>query len=267
MPFHQPDSLRYFTFDLLADRRLTHAIFTRRGGVSPTPWAALNVGGTVGDDPERVKENRQRAFQSCGRALDSLYDAWQVHSRHVVYVDAPRSPQAPYLQADILLTDHPQVTLMMRFADCVPILLYDPRQQVIGLVHAGWLGTVRKAAYWAVHEMQEHYGCNPCDIQAGIGPSIAAHHYPVGAEVVEQVRLTFREEAAGLLSTNMSDYITLDLWEANRFLLEQAGVRNIEVSGLCTACQLQDWYSHRAELGRTGRFGVLIGLNSDVKAR
>jgi hypothetical protein len=148
----------------------------------------------------------------------------------------------------------------MRFADCVPILLYDPVQGVVGLAHAGWQGTVKGIATSAVEAMQARYGSRPVDIRAGIGPSIGVHHYAVGAEVIARVRESFGEAAASFLpETNGA--VQFDLWAANRFLLEQAGVFQVEVAGLCTACHPQDWFSHRAQNGRTGRFGALIALN------
>jgi YfiH family protein len=260
MPFHQLDALRYYTFNLLDAENVQHAVFTRRGGVSLAPWAALNVGSTVGDDVEHVRENRRRAFQALQRPPQSMYDSWLVHRADVIFVEAPRSLDVRPLQADVLLTDRPDVTLFMRFADCVPILLYEPRQGVVGLVHAGWLGTVRAAARSAVEAMTARYGAHPADVIAAIGPSIGPDHYEVGVDVIEHVQQAF-EGYAGALLTSRNGGTYFDLWSANRMLLEQAGVRRIEVSGLCTACSLEDWYSHRLEKGRTGRFGALIGLS------
>jgi hypothetical protein len=259
MPFHQPESIRYYTFDILDDDAVTNAVFTRWGGVSPAPWAELNVGATVGDDPQNVRENRLRALRTLGRAPQSVYEVWQVHSAQVVRADAPRPVDQPHLQADIILTDRPEVTLMMRFADCVPILLHDPVRRVVGLVHAGWLGTVRRAAQQAVLAMQAEYGSQPADILAGIGPSIGADHYEIGAEVADQVRQVFGQDATRLLPS-YNGAVHFDLWSANRLQLEAVGVHHIEVSGLCTACHVEDWYSHRQEGGRTGRFGALISL-------
>jgi YfiH family protein len=259
MPFKQSNHIRYFTFDVLDRGELVHAIFTRHGGVSKAPWQSLNVGGTVGDDPDRVRENRQRCFQALDLNPSSVYDAWQVHGREVVFVDRPRRPDEVYRQADILLTNRPGVTLFMRFADCVPIMLYDPRQGVVGLVHAGWRGTVQHAPAAAVQAMQAKYHSRPADIFAGIGPSISAHHYPIGEEVINQVLVAFGPRGDSLLSRQNGE-TDLDLWTANRAMLEDCGVENIEVSGLCTACNPGDWYSHRGESGRTGRFGALIAL-------
>jgi purine-nucleoside/S-methyl-5'-thioadenosine phosphorylase / adenosine deaminase len=259
MPFKQSDQIRYLTFNLLENERLLHAVFTRHGGVSASPWLSLNVGGTVGDEPEHVKENRLRSFEALDLDPTSIFDVWQVHGREVVIVDRPRKPDEAYHQADVMLTDRPSVTLFMRFADCVPILLYDPRRNVVGLVHAGWRGTKNRAAAAAIQAMQSHYHCQPADILAGIGPSIGGHHYPVGEEVVQQMQNAFGERAATFL-THPNGQTNLDLWLANRMILEDSGVKKIEISELCTACNTHDWYSHRGERGKTGRFGALIAL-------
>jgi YfiH family protein len=261
MPIKQSNQIRYFTFNLLEGKKVTHAIFTRHGGVSGSPWKSLNVGGTVGDESARVQENRQRSFEAVMLDPSSIYDAWQVHGHAVVFVEEPRKAEEPHRQADILLTNRPGVTLFMRFADCVPIMLYDPHQGVVGLVHAGWRGTVARASAAAVQAMQNHYQCRSADIFAGIGPSIGGHHYPVGAEVIQQVENAFGARAKAFLSQR-NGTANLDLWAANRSILEDCGVEQIELSGLCTACEVNDWYSHRAEHGKTGRFGALIALSA-----
>ena len=176
MPYQQSGPIRYYTFASLDDQPILQAVFTRRGGISPMPWSALNLGGTVGDDPQRVLENRRRAFDALGLGMDSLYDVWQVHSADVVCTDRPRPPEMRHLQADAILTDTPGVTLFMRFADCVPVLLYDPHRRVVGLVHAGWQGTVKRVISATIQTMQARYQSNPQDILAGIGPSIGQHH-------------------------------------------------------------------------------------------
>jgi len=256
MNSNQYNGLRYLQFDSL---HVKHAVFTRHGGISPEPWGSLNVGGTVGDDLERVRENRILSFQALGCAPESIFDVWQVHSADVVCARAPRSTEESYRQADIILTDKPEVTLFMRFADCVPLLFYDPRNGVIGVSHAGWMGTLRDVATATVNAMKKNYGSNPTDIIVGIGPSIGPDHYEIGADVILQVMQKFGDESEQLLKPN-NRKIHFDLWTANRMLLERAGVGQIEVSGICTACHTDDWFSHRAEKGRTGRFGVLIAL-------
>ena len=256
MPLIQHNGLQYFQFDTLQTR---HAIFTRHGGVSPEPWGSLNVGGTVGDDLERVKENRLRSFYALGRAPESAFEVWQVHSADVVCARAPRPQGESLRQAEIILTDTHEVTLFMRFADCVPLLLHDPRNGIIGLAHAGWRGTLRDVALATVNTMCKHYGSNPADIVAGIGPSIGPDHYQIGADVILQVMQKYGDESELLLKSH-NGKIHFDLWKANRFLLERAGVGKIENAEICTACHTENWYSHRAEKGRTGRFGALISL-------
>lgn len=256
MPLIQHNGLRFFQFDSLKTK---HAIFTRHGGVSPSPWGSLNVGGTVGDDIERVRENRGLSFKALDCPAGSIFDVWQVHSADVVFADAPRPMDEEYRKADIILTDKPDVTLFMRFADCVPIMVQDPRNGVIGVAHAGWMGTLRDVATNTIKAMQQEYGSKPADIIACIGPSIGPDHYEVGEEVISQVKLKFGDEDDSLLVSHNGG-IHFNLWETNRLLLERAGVGHIEVSGICTACHTNDWYSHRAEKGRTGRFGALIAL-------
>ncbi len=259
MPFHLSGSIRFYSFQSLQHPHIVQAVFTRRGGLSPAPWDSLNMGGSLGDDPARVAENRVRAFQALGCAPETLFDVWQVHGSRVVCATAPRPVDRPYQKADAILTDRPGVTLFMRFADCVPVLLFDPVKNVVGLVHAGWQGTVKGIVSRAVTEMVRRYGSQAADIHAGIGPAIGLDHYAIGPEVITMVEKAFGSRANQLLHA-MDGAVHLNLWEANRQLLVGAGVRYIETAGICTACHLEDWYSHRGEGGRTGRFGALIAL-------
>lgn len=251
--------IRYYCFENLSARNLLHAIVTRRGGVSSAPWATLNVGASVGDDIEKVKENRKRAFEAIGRDVNSYYDVYQVHSKDVVCTNSPRPSETPHLKADAILTNTPGVTLFMRFADCVPILLFDPNKRVIGCVHAGWIGSLSQVVVAAVERMSSEYGTHPPDIIAGIGPSICQNHYEVGEEVVNKAKQSFGEEVDQFIR-HKNGHFYLNLWEANKYLLLKSGVYQIEISGICTACHPEDWFSHRGEAGKTGRFGVMIGL-------
>jgi len=234
----QFESLVYYQFKSLLQHDLIHGVFTRHGGVSPDPWHSLNLGSTVGDAPDKVAENRQRLFSALDRPGSSIFDVWQVHSANVVVADGPRNDR-PHTKGDIILTDDPGVTLLMRFADCVPILLYDPRRRAIGIAHAGWLGTVRRAAEFAVQAMVQTFKSDPADILAGASFG--------------------RDASRHLDHRNGKTY--LDLWSANRALLQEQGVVQIEVAQICTACHINDWYSHRSEGGKTGRFGAAIALS------
>lgn len=258
MPFAESDGLRYYQFDIFS-KNILNAVFTRHGGVSPEPWHSLNLSISVGDDPARVAENRIHAFNSLGRSPASLHDVWLVHGTDVIFADAARPLDQPPPKADILFTDNPEVSLFMRFADCVPLLFHDPRKHVIGISHAGWMGTVRGVAEVSVQAMRERYGSQPGDIVVGIGPSISVDHYEVGEEVAVQFRERYGADAEQVLQVR-DEKIYLDLWAANVLQLRKMGVEQIQISGLCTACHLDDWYSHRAEQGKTGRFGALLAM-------
>ncbi len=260
MPFRETEGLRFFQFESLADPNLDHAILTRHGGVSPAPWHSLNYGRTVGDDDARVTENIARGLGATGQALDQAFDVWQVHSATVIRTDQPNLAGG-HPKADAIITDRPDVTLMMRFADCVPIMIYDPHRRAAGVAHAGWLGTLRGVATELAQSLQKEYGCRPEDLVAGIGPSIGPDHYPVGKDVVVQFEESIGDSARDHLHS-IGGAVHLDLWSANEAQLRSAGVRSIEISEICTACNLQDWYSHRGENGNTGRFGAHLAIRS-----
>jgi hypothetical protein len=259
MPYHQDGAVKYFTFDSLDPARVIHAAFTRLGGVSPRPWDSLNFGSTVGDEAKNVVVNRHRAFECLGLDYQSSFDVWQVHGRDIAIADAPRHPEVEHQKADIIMTDKPGVVLLMRFADCVPLLFYDPRHHVVGIAHAGWQGTVKGVASTAVEALHTRFQADPQDLIAVIGPSIGPDHYQIGPDVANQVVSAFGQDASAVLK-NEDGRISLDLWLANRIQLDRSGVKNIESTQICTACHLEDWYSHRGQHGRTGRFGVLIAL-------
>lgn len=261
MPFTTlPNEVKFFQFQSLIDTGVQQAVYTRHGGVSQGIWQSLNMGLTVGDNPADVARNREISFQTAGRPIQSLSDSWLVHSHHAVVYDQPRPTNQEYPpKADIILTDNPDVSLFMRYADCVPILLVDPVRRAIALAHAGWQGTIQQVGQFAVKAMQTRYNSRPSDILAAIGPSIGPERYQVGSDVVAQVRTAYSEEADGLLP-RYGTGTHFDLWAANRLTLEKAGVHQIEIAGICTADNTEDWFSHRAEKGKTGRFGILLAL-------
>lgn len=260
MSFSELNGLRAYQFDIFSGA-VKQAVFTRHGGVSPAPWASLNLGGSVGDEPARVRENRHRVFNAMERSADSIHDVWLVHGTDIVYAAEPLPIAEPSPRADIIFTDNPAVTLFMRFGDCVPILFHDPVKKVIGIAHAGWMGTLKGVAGAAVTGMKSRYGSDPKNIIAGIGPSIGVDHYEVGAEVVAQFQEKYPQHAEQILQKRDGrDYF--DLWASNALQLKDAGVEQIQVAEVCTACGLDDWFSHRAEKGKTGRFGALMALNA-----
>ncbi len=240
--------------------QLQHGVFTRQGGSSCAPWASLNVGGNIGDDPCHVRSNHKHMYRALGVSEQRACTVWQVHSADIVLANGPVCGRRWLAQADGMLSAAEDTPLGMRFADCVPLLFYDPLRQVIGMAHAGWRGTVQDIAGRMVQAMVDAWGCRPADIQAGIGPSIGPQAYQVGEEVVAAVH-SCCGTLEGLVRRKPADGTAwLDLWACNRLLLERAGLRQIEVSGICSASRLDEFFSHRAEGGRTGRFGAVMTL-------
>lgn len=259
MPYVSVNGLEYFQFASLAIFPVVQGIFTRKGGVSPEPWNSLNLGGTVGDSRSNVIENRKQMFAAVQREVTSHFDVWQVHGTDILIPNQPRGVNEPHLRADAILTEKPEITLLMRFADCVPIFLYDIQQHVAGMVHAGWQGTVKKIAAKAVSQMQAKFSSKPENIIAGIGPSIGPDHYEIKSDVQSRFGAVFGEQTDELI-VQRDGKLWLNLWQANTVILNSVGVSNVEVAQVCTACNLDRWYSHRAEGGKTGRFGAIFGL-------
>ncbi len=247
--FDVPDSRSQPTFH--------HALLTRLGGVSRQPFASLNLGGGIGDDPSAVAENHHRVFTALDLLADQVVSPHQVHERRVAAVGLDDGGKI-VPQTDALITNHPKIALLLRFADCVPVLLYDRERGAVGLAHAGWRGLAAGVIPATVSAMVSHYGTHPRDLWAGIGPSICADHYLVGQEVVRFIEATLPPGQPVAFRRDQTWH--LDLSAAALGQLVTLGVESIDLSRICTACQRHEWYSHRAERGRTGRFGVIVML-------
>ena len=141
MPFFENNGLKYFQFNSLSLPGIDQAIFSRRGGLSSVPWNSLNLGGTVGDNPVKVNGNLDLIIEEMGYKADQLAQIHQIHSAEVITV---KKPMDIVWQGDAMITDQPEILLMMRFADCVPILFYDPVVHAAGIAHAGWQGTLKE---------------------------------------------------------------------------------------------------------------------------
>jgi YfiH family protein len=252
-------NLKYFTFESFPKEKINHGIFTRSGGISPDSFSSLNVGESAGDSRDNVVENRRRIFHVFDQSVDSIFDVWQIHSNHVKFTRIPRKSGTKHEQADAILTDSKDVSLFMQFADCVPILIYDPINNIIGIVHAGWQGTVKRIVQNTMKYLIDTFSSDPKLILAGIGPSIGPDHYEVGKNVIIEVEDQLGDIRSEVLITN-NGKTYFDLWKSNELLLLQSGVKNIEVAKMCTACNLGDWYSYRLEGQKSGRFGVFMSL-------
>lgn len=248
---------RWASFDII------HACTDRHGGVSDEPFRSLNLGLHVGDDEDRVRTNREKVCRALGVDAASLVVGEQVHGTNVARVDAAHRGRGARRAVDAipgvdaLITDSPGVVLFGLFADCVPVLLYDPERRAIGLAHAGWKGTVGHIAGGTVRAMANAFGSRPQACFAAIGPSIGPCCYEVGQDVAAR----FQEADATVVHRRGNGYY-VDLWTANVRQLEAAGVPTdqITVARLCTRCVKEQFFSHRGDGGRTGRIAAAIGL-------
>ncbi len=259
-----------YQFDALASQAgVVHAITGRRGGTSPTPYDSLNLGYGVPDEPENVSRNRVRVADALGISLNSVVTTKQVHgnaSAVVEEVDAGRGAldRATALDGfDNLVTKEPGVYLWMSFADCVPVLLYDPDTPVVGISHSGWQGTLAEAAGSAVRTMTQVGRGSPANFSAYIGPSIGPCCYEVGPEVWG--RFAERWPASVDPAPRPGNRRLLDLWTAIRATLIEAGLtaERIHCAETCTADNRDRFFSHRGDKGRSGRFAMIAGLTSD----
>ena len=275
---------------------LIHGVFTRQGGYSQEPYRSLNTSTppfNPGDSIENVVRNRGLAMQALDVAMYPCVTLWQVHGADIAIYNTQEAWRTDWAdssyyehswtaqsihKADALITKERGAVLALSFADCVPILLYDPVEQVIGLVHGGWRGTARGIVAATLEAMHEYAGCQPHNIYAGIGPAIGPCCYEV-SETVQQLFLgqlqfetmptheRYRDlinEAAVFSTVTLPDKrsLRLDLQATNRNQLLLAGVtpEHIETLEICTSCNTDRFFSHRKEQGKTGRFPVLMAL-------
>ena len=259
MAIHQLNGISYVTLDLFDQHQILHGAFMRHGGVSPMPWRSLNMATSVGDSRENVLENRNRIATIMNFPVRSFYDVWQVHSNRVITTDRPRSSKTPHIQADAIITNQPDVVLLMLFADCVPIFLFDLHRRVACVVHAGWQGTANGIVVAAIQKMMGAFQCRPESMIAGIGPAISEGKYEIGEELIGKFNQSIFDVKEVISRKNSS--IFLDLKKANRLMIKQSGVHQIEDMEICTASHSEDWFSHRAEKNQTGRFAAIIAVN------
>jgi YfiH family protein len=251
--------LTSFLFENLEQYSVFSRVISRKGGFSAIPFDSLNLGGTVGDDPKHLASNKDIVWRTYGIDPGKVFDAWQVHGTSVIYTKEGRTIDQPHQKADILVTDVVGLTLLMRFADCVSTVIYDPKHHAIGIAHAGWQGTVQDVAGTLVKAMSSTFDSEPAALIAGIGPAICIDHYQVGKEVFDQFRDLSVVDSTNSRELTENEFY-LDLKKINSAQLKQAGVQNIENSNICTSCDVEHWFSHRRDKGRTGRFGAFIQL-------
>lgn len=260
--------LMYITFPSFERAGGVTALFTTRmGGVSRGRYASMNMSFSNGDDRENVLKNFKILCRSAGLDYSRLVFSHQTHTvnlRCVTEDDAGKGivKTRDYEDIDGLLTNVRGIGLVTQFADCVPLLFYDPVKRVVAASHAGWRGTFGEIGRLIVEKMVEQYGCRTENILAAIAPSICKNCYEVDEPLYKA--------AAGIPYLPLDEVIKkkedgkymLDLWECNRRILIHAGIlpKNITVTDLCTNCNSHIFHSHRATKGQRGNLAAIIAL-------
>lgn len=262
-------TLEYLTFPALEETGMVKHLFsTRLGGVSEGIFAEMNLSFTRGDKEEAVQENFRRIAKVMGYEAKDIVCSDQTHTVHVRKVtatDKGKGVTCPrdYTDVDGLITDEPGIVLATFYADCVPLFLVDTVHRAIGLSHSGWRGTVARMGSCTLAAMKEAYGTKPEDVVAAIGPSICQNCYEVDEDVAETFGKEFSEEASSdiLVSKGNGKYL-LDLWKANYYVFTEAGVlpERISVTDICTCCNPEYLFSHRASHGKRGNLGAFMSI-------
>lgn len=259
--------IRYKIFD--GYDKLVTGFSTKLGGVSRAHLYSLNLSFTRGDDADNVIENHKRFAKAVGYDIERLVFSNQVHGTNIRVIDSEEDAGKGMIkvsdikEVDGLVTNLPNIPLMTFYADCVPIYYYDKVNNVIGLVHSGWKGTVSNIAGRMVQTMQEVYNSNPADIICAIGPSICKSCYEVDDVVIDKAKESFNEEEYKQIVEEKQDgKYQLDLHLACKINLMNAGIlaENIAMPDLCTCCNNNILYSHRASNGKRGNLAAVIML-------
>ncbi|HHV13858.1 MAG TPA: peptidoglycan editing factor PgeF [Clostridiales bacterium] len=262
----------FITFPVLSDLPfIKHGFSTRLGGVSEGMFSTMNFGSETSpylDDPANIEENYRRMADSIGFDVNKVVISLQVHKTNIRLVEerdygkglfVPRD----YDEIDGLVTNRPGITLVTKYADCVPLYLVDPVKKAIGLSHSGWRGTVLKIGKVTVEELQKNFGSHPSDLIAVIGPSICRKCYEISEEVAEEFKKAFPgHEKSGILTHKGDGKYLCDLWSANREVFLEAGLSpdHIHISGVCTACNSELLFSHRKTQGKRGNLGAFLTI-------
>jgi YfiH family protein len=262
--WHGRDGLMVLSNTELTDAGFTNGFSTRLGGVSPFPHDALNLAGFSEDSVANIEENRRR-FLAQFEGAWTLASVWQVHGCKISQVTSPPHPEDKLDHCDALTGKIPGILAAVKTADCVPVLLGDPRTGAYAAVHAGWRGTLAGIVTNSVRLLAERFGTDPADLRAAIGPSAGRCCYEVGEEVITAFREVF-EEADDLFTPTRPGHAMVDLPRANVNQLVAAGVpaENIQVAPVCTICRNDLFFSYRKEkrlYGKTGRLLSVIGVS------
>ncbi len=266
----EKNGVPFITFNKLNLPGVVHGFSTRMGGVSKEHLSSLNLSFNRGDLKENVMTNHKRFADAVGYDYRKLVFSDQVHETSIYKVtekDAGKGivRESDILNTDGLMTNVPDIPLITFYADCVPVFFYDPVKRVVAINHSGWRGTVKNISSRMISSLHREYGCRPSDIICAIGPSICKSCYEVSSDVAEEFRSVYSENEYNQMIKNTGNgkYL-LDLHLANYYNLTNAGINpdNIDVTDICTCCNPDFLFSHRASHGMRGNLGAVIMLKS-----
>ena len=248
-----------------------HGISTRLGGVSEGIYASMNLSYTRGDIPENVTENYSRIADALGVSSGMMVCSSQTHTTNIRIVTLDDlgkgvTKEKDYTDVDGLITNIPGVCLVTFYADCVPLLFLDPVRRVIASSHSGWRGTCNRMAEVTIQKMQKEFGCNPKDILVGVGPSICQDCYEVSEDVIDEFKKSFDEsDYERLFYKKENGKYQLNLWEANACILRDSGIspEHISITNVCTCCNPELLFSHRASHGKRGNLAAFLSLKEE----
>ena len=269
MQIREKNGVTYLTYPSLEKMEdVIHGFSTRLGGVSKGIYSSMNLSFSRGDDEEAVWENFRRMSSALGVSPENLVMSDQTHTTNVRVVTQKDkgcgfSRKKDYTDVDGLITNVPGLVLTTFYADCVPLFFVDPVHHAIGLSHSGWRGTAGRIGQVTVERMKEAFGTEPGDVYAAIGPSICQDCYEVSEDVIEIFADQFDPSYhAGLFYKKQNGKYQLNLWEANRIVFVEAGIREDRISqpGICTCCNPQFLFSHRASRGKRGNLAAFLAL-------
>lgn len=269
MKVNRYKELEYLTFPLLEKTGMVRHLFsTRTGGVSEGQWASMNLSYTRGDKKESVDENFRRIAEVFGTTPGRIVCSKQTHTTNVRLVTEKDCGKgiirtADYEDVDGLICGEPGIVLCTLYADCVPLYFVDVEKKAVGLGHSGWRGTAGRMGEAVLKAMHTAFGTRPEHVLAAIGPSICRQCYEVSEEVAHIFRQEFSKESEDFLEKGKEQgKYQLDLWEANRRVLLDAGIlpQNLAVTDLCTCCNSRYLFSHRASQGKRGNLGAFLEL-------
>lgn len=263
------DGVEYLSYPLLEKTEMVnHGFSTRIGGVSEGVCSSMNLSFARGDKEEAVRENFRRIAAALDVKVENMVFSKQTHTTNVRVVteeDRGKGTVKPldYDQVDGLVTNIPGLCLATFYADCVPLFFVDPVQKAIGLSHSGWRGTVGKIGKITVETMRKEYGTDPADVLAAVGPSICQKCYEVSEDVIEQFRINYEQKYwEELFYKKENGKFHLNLWKANEIVFGEAGIKaeHIAVTNVCTCCNPDVLFSHRASHGKRGNLGAFMAI-------